>query len=71
MGILKTRGKNNRLILLYIKVLKVKPVYQQTTLFPKLDVEEISTLWHFSTNVNKGSFFPQSIPGIEIPSPIL
>ena len=31
----------------YIKVLKVKPVYQQMTLSPKLGVVEISTLWHF------------------------
>ena len=30
----------------YIKVLKVKPVYQQTPLSPKLGVVEISTLWH-------------------------
>ena len=27
--------------------LKVKPVYQQMTLSPKLGVVEISTLWHF------------------------
>ena len=31
----------------YITVLKVKPVYQQMTLSPKLGVVEISTLWHF------------------------
>ena len=31
----------------YIKVLKIKPVYQQVTLSPKLGVVEISTLWHF------------------------
>ena len=30
----------------YLKVLKVKPVYQQMT-SPKLGVVEISTLWHF------------------------
>ena len=30
-----------------IKVLKVKPVYQQMTLSPKLGVVKISTLWHF------------------------
>ena len=30
----------------YIKVLKVKPVYQQMTLSPKLGVVEISTLRH-------------------------
>ena len=43
---LKKRRKNYRLILLY-KGLKVKPVYQQMTLCPKLGVVEISTLWHF------------------------
>ena len=31
----------------FIKVLKVKPVYQQMTLSPKQGVVEISTLWHF------------------------
>ena len=31
----------------YIKVSKVKPVYQQMTLFPKLGVVEISTTMHF------------------------
>ena len=31
----------------YIKVSKVKPVYQQITLSPQLGVVEISTLWHF------------------------
>ena len=44
---LKKRRKDNRLIYCYIKVLKVKPVYQQMTLSPKLGVVEISTLWHF------------------------
>ena len=43
---LKKRGKDHRLILLY-KVLKVKPVYQQMTLSPKLGVLEIITVWHF------------------------
>ena len=43
---LKKRRKDNRLYC-YIKVLKVKPVYQQMTLSPKLGVVEISTLWHF------------------------
>ena len=43
---LKKRRKDNRLILLY-KGLKVKPVYQQMTLSPKLGVVGISTLWHF------------------------
>ena len=31
----------------YIKVSKVKPVYQQLALFPKLGVVEISTQMHF------------------------
>ena len=34
-------------LLCYIKVLKVKSVYQQITLSPKLGIVEISTLWHF------------------------
>ena len=51
---------------LYLYVLKVKPVYQQMTLSPKLGMLEISTLWHFILplliqNVYKGSFFPQTI----------
>ena len=43
---LKKRRKDNRLICYIIKVLKVKPVYQQMT-SPKLGAVEISTLWHF------------------------
>ena len=31
----------------YIAILKVKPVYQQMTLSPKLGIVEISTLWYF------------------------
>ena len=31
----------------YIKVLKVKPIYRQMTLSPKLGVIEINTVWHF------------------------
>ena len=61
---LKKRRKYNRLILLY-KGLKVKPVYQQMTLSPKLGVVEISTLAFqtpiANTDVYKGSFFPQTI----------
>ena len=52
----------------YIKVLKVKPVYQQMTLSPKLGVVEISTLSSMAfqtpianTDVYKGRFFPQTI----------
>ena len=62
---LKKRRKDNRLNC-YIKVLKVKPVYQQMTLFPKLGVVEISTLWHFRLPLPiqmfiKVVFFPQTI----------
>ena len=53
---------------MYIKVLKVKPMYQQMTLSPKVGVVEISTLWHMAfqtpianTDVYKGNFFPQTI----------
>ena len=45
------------------EVLMVKPVYQQMTLSPKLGVVEISTLFQTpisNTDVNKGSFFPQT-----------
>ena len=38
----------------YIKVLKVKPVYQQMTLSPKLGVVGISTLWHFRLLKKRG-----------------
>ena len=43
---LKKRGKTIDLYC-YIKVSKVKPVYQQMTFFPKLGVVEISTQGHF------------------------
>ena len=66
---LKKRRKDNRL-----KVLKVKSVYQQMTLFPKLGLAEISTLWHFrlplliqmSIKVASSS----RLSGIRMPSPI-
>ena len=50
----------------YIKVSKVKPVYQQMTLFPKLGVIEISTRKAFqtpiaNTDVYECSFLPQTI----------
>ena len=41
------KGGNTKDLYCYIKVLNVKPVYQQMTLSPKLGVVEISTLWHF------------------------
>ena len=73
---LKKRRKDNRLILLYkLKVLKVKPVYQQMTLSPKLGVVEISTLWHFRLPLLIQMFINVAssprLSGIGMPSPIL
>ena len=71
---LKKRRKDNRLILLY-KVLKVKPVYQQMTLSPKLGVVGISTLWHFRLPLPIQMFIKVAssprLSGIGMPSPIL
>ena len=71
---LEKRRKDNRLILLY-KVLKVKPVYQQMTLSPKLCVVEISTLWHFRLPLPIQMFIKvvssPRLSGIGMPSPIL
>ena len=71
---LKKRRKDNRLILLY-KVLKVKSVYQQMTLSPKLGVVEISTLWHFRLPLLIQMFIKVAssprLSGIGMPSPIL
>ena len=71
---LKKRRKDNRLILL-LKVLKVKPVYQQMTLSPKLGVVEISTLWHFRLPLLIQIFIKVAsssrLSGIGMPSPIL
>ena len=59
----------------YIKVLKVKPVYQQMTLSPKLGVVEISTLWHFRLPLPIQMFIKvvssPILSGIGMPSPIL
>ena len=59
----------------YIKVLKVKPVYQQMTLSPKLGVVEISTLWHFRLRLLIQMFIKVAssprLSGIGMPSPIL
>ena len=61
---LKKRRKDNNLYC-YIKVLKVKPVYQQMTLSPKPGVAEIITMVFqipiANTDVCIGSFFPQTI----------
>ena len=59
----------------YIKVLKVKPVYQQMTLFQKLGIVGISTLWHFRLPLpiqmfKKVASCPR-LSGIGMPSPIL
>ena len=71
---LKKRRKDNRLILL-LKVLKVKPVYQQMTLSPKLGVVEISTLWHLRLPLLIQMFIKVAssprLSGIGMPSPIL
>ena len=59
----------------YINVLKVKPVYQQMTLSPKLGVVEISTLWHFRFPLPIQMFIKAvsspRLSGIGMPSPIL
>ena len=58
----------------YIKVLKVKPVYQQMTLSPKLGVVEISTLWQFRLPLLIQMFIKAAssprLSGIGMPSPI-
>ena len=65
---LKKRRKDNRLI-------KVKPVYQQMTLSPKLGVVGISTLWHFRLPLPIQMFIKVAssprLSGIGMPSPIL
>ena len=59
----------------YIKVLKVKPVYQQMTLSPKLGAVGISTLWHFRLPLPIQMFIKVAssprLSGIGMPSPIL
>ena len=54
---------------------KVKPVYQQMTLSPKLGVVEISTLWHFRLWLLIQMFIKVAssprLSGIGMPSPIL
>ena len=69
--------KEERLLLdlyCYIKVLKVKPVYQQMTLSPKLGVVEISTLWHFRLQSPIQMFIKVAssprLSGIRMSSPI-
>ena len=60
----------------YVKVLKVKPVYQQMTLSRKLGVLEISTLWHFRLLLLIQMLFINvasslRLSGIGMPAPIL
>ena len=50
----------------YIKVLKVKPVYQQMTLSTTLVVLEISTPV-VNADVYTDSFFPPDYQGLEYP----
>ena len=47
MGIPQDKDEKTIYLYCYIKVLKVKPIYQQMTLSPKLGEVEIGTLWHF------------------------
>ena len=58
----------------YIKILKVKPVYQRMTLSSKLGVVEISTLWHFRLPLPIQMFIKvvssPRLSGIGMPSPI-
>ena len=75
MGIPQQKGGKAIDLYCYIKVLKVKPVYQQMTLSPKLGVVGISTLWHFRLPLPIHMFIKvASSPrpsGIGMPSPIL
>ena len=74
---LKLERKGGKTIDLYcyIKVLKIKPVYQQMTLSPKQGVVEISTLWHFRHPLLIQMFIKVAssprLSGIGMPSPIL
>ena len=75
MGIPQEKEENLKDLYCYINVLKVKPVYQQMTLFPKLGVLEISTLWHFRLPLPIQIFIKVAssprLSGIVMPSPIL
>ena len=75
MGNPSRKGEKTIDLYCYIKVLKVKPVYQQMTVSPKLGVVEISTLWHFRLPLPIQMFIKVassvSLSGIGMPSPIL
>ena len=75
MGIPHKKGGKTIDLYCYIKVLKVKPVYQKMTLSPKLGVVRISTLWHFRLPLPIQMFIKAAssprLLGIGMPSPIL
>ena len=75
MGIPQEKEERQLDLYYYIKVLKVKPVYQQMTLSPKLGVVGISTLWHFRLPLPIQMFIKIAssprLSGIGMPSPIL
>ena len=58
-----------------MKVLKIKPMYQQMTLSPKLGIVGISTLWHFRLPLPIQMFIKVAssprLSEIGMPSPIL
>ena len=69
------KGRKTIDLYCYIKVLKVKPVYQQMTLSPKLGVVGIGTLWHFRLPLPIQLFIKVAssprLSGIGMPSLIL
>ena len=68
------KGRKTVDLYCYIKVLKVKPVYQQMTLSPKLGIVEIGTLWHFRLPLPIQMFIKAASPRLSeigMPSPIL
>ena len=73
----RPRGNHVKTALKFLSIcnLKVKPVYQQMTLSPKLGVVEISTLWHFRLPLPIQMFIKvvssPRLSGIGMPSPIL
>ena len=77
MGIPQEKEERQYLYCYNMKVLKVKPVYQQMTLSPKLHVGvvEFSTLWHFRLPLLIQMFIKVAssprLSGIGMPSPIL
>ena len=75
MGIPQEKEKSKIDLYCYMKVLKVKPLYQQMTLSPKLGVVEIVTLWHFRLPLPIQMFIKVAssprLSGIGMASPIL